>query len=106
MSWTLAGMPFLSFFDSWTAALKWRSFLLSKGYRNVEIIAIWAWDLHFLYKAADIARTLGYRDGNYDHPFYRRRQLSYFKHEYLVWGSILADEYRILAVFFGDNQEE
>jgi hypothetical protein len=29
----------------------------------------------------------------------RRHKLAYFRHEYLVWGGIAADDYRILGVF-------
>jgi len=65
------------------------------------IIAVWAEDMHHLYKAEDIAETLGYDDSGQD----PRRRLRNHRHEYLVWGSILADDYRILAVFAGDGPE-
>lgn len=65
------------------------------------IIAVWAKDMHHLYKAEDIATALGYNNSGQD----RRRKLAYFRHEYLVWGGIAADDYRILGVFSGDGPE-
>jgi hypothetical protein len=93
--------PFLSFFNSWIKALRRRKWLLDQGARDVVIIVIWAEDLHYLYQAEDIATTLGYNDSGQD----RRRRLRNHWHEYLVWGGIFADDYRILAVFRGDGPE-
>jgi hypothetical protein len=45
------------------------------------------------------ARALGYDNSGQD----RRRKLAYFRYEYLVWGGIAADDYRILGVFSGDG---
>jgi hypothetical protein len=57
--------------------------------------------MHNLYEAEDIARSLRYNNSGQD----RRRKLAYFRHEYLVWGGIAADDYRILGVFSGDGPE-
>lgn len=53
-----------------------------------------------LYKAEDIARALEYNNSGQD----RRRQLAYFRNEYLVWSCITADVYRILEVFSGKGR--
>jgi hypothetical protein len=101
LSWNRnANTPFLSFFDSWGQALKRRR-LRSRGEQDVVIIAVWAKDMHHLYDAEHIARSLGYNNSGQDH----RRKLAYFQHEYLVWGGIAADDYRILGVFSGDGPE-
>lgn len=63
------------------------------------IIAVWAKDIHHLYKSEDIATALRYNNSGQD----RRRKLAY---EYPVWGCITADDYRILGVFSGDGPEQ
>ena len=46
-------------------------------------------------------KALGYKNSGQD----RRRRLKSHRYKYLVWGSIPADDYRILAVFPGDGPE-
>jgi hypothetical protein len=66
------------------------------------IIVVWAEDMHNLYRAKDVATALGYNYNGQD----PRRRLQYYRNEYLVWGGISADDYRILAVFPGDALED
>jgi hypothetical protein len=101
LSWNRTDTPFLSLFNSWDKTLRWRKWLLDRDVRDIIIIAVWADDLHSLYEAEDIARTLRYNDSGQD----RRRRLRNHRHEYLVWGGICADDYRILAVFPGNGPE-
>lgn len=102
LSWNrTANTPFLSFFTCWGQALRRRRYFQNRGEQGVVIIAVWAKDIHHLYKAEDIARALGWDNSGQD----RRRKLAYFRHEYLVWGGIAADDYRILGVFSGDGPE-
>jgi len=102
LSWNpTADTPFLSFFTCWGQALQRRRYLQNQGKQGIVIIAVWAKDIHHLYKAEDIARALGYNNSGQD----RRRKLAYFRYEYLVWGGIAADDYRILGVFSGDGPE-
>jgi hypothetical protein len=102
LSWNPnSNTPFLSFFNSWAKALSRRKWLLGQGARDVRIIAVWAEDIQHLYRAEGIATALGYNNSGQD----RRRRLMNHRYEYLVWGGIAADDYRILVVFPGDGPE-
>ncbi|KAF2176963.1 hypothetical protein K469DRAFT_721144, partial [Zopfia rhizophila CBS 207.26] len=101
LSWTRRPTPFLSFFSNWDKALAKRRQLLERGANGIVIIAIWAKDLQNVYGAYDIALGLGFTENNQD----RRRRLGNHFEEYLVAGGIHADDYRILATFYGDGPE-
>lgn len=101
LSWTKTPTPFISFFNSYQKVVKRRQWMLASGAKSVAIIAIWAKDLR-VYDAYDAAKALGYdNDGSGN-----RRRLKYHEGEYLVEGGIVADEYRVLAIFDGIGEME
>lgn len=65
------------------------------------IIAIWAKGLRNVYDAYEVAMWLGYRERSWD----TRRRLEHHLDEYLVWGGISEDEYRMLAIFDGRSEQ-
>lgn len=71
--------------------------LLEAGNKDVVIIAVWSKGLPFVYDAYEVAKALQ-RDGGLDS--------SSHTDEYLIYGRIWADEYRVLAVFSGQNELE
>ncbi|KAK7575396.1 hypothetical protein V3481_017356 [Fusarium oxysporum f. sp. vasinfectum] len=85
--------PFISFFNSWEKAKRKRKQILRMGARNVIIIAVWLKNKPFVYSAYDFAIDHGFPDD----------QVRCHEGEYLVYGGIPAEEYRILACFRGDN---
>ncbi|KAK4069849.1 uncharacterized protein Triagg1_6644 [Trichoderma aggressivum f. europaeum] len=91
LQWTRREGPFISFFTSWKAALRRQQFMLSRGAEEVVIVAVWLEGLTLVYDALQIARDLGL--GNLD----------WFRNEVLVHGAIYADNYRILAIFPGNE---
>lgn len=100
LSWTLEHTPFISFFNSWERAMRWRKWLLEKkGATSVVIIAVWLKDELAVYDAYKIAIALGYARHSLD----RRRRLEHHEGEFLVHGGISADNYRILACFEGNT---
>ena len=101
LSWRKIKTPFIPFTNSWTRALQRRRRLIEKGGKDVVIIAIWSKGLHNVYDAYDVAKMLGYRDES-SNP---RKRLENHLDEYLVSGGILADEYRILAIFNGQKEQ-
>jgi hypothetical protein len=68
---------------------------LDQGKRNITIVAVWAKGIYHIYRAEHIATALRYNNSGQD----SRRKLSNHRYEYLVWGGIAADDYRILAEF-------
>ncbi|EED18031.1 conserved hypothetical protein [Talaromyces stipitatus ATCC 10500] len=93
LCWRPNATPFIPFTIDWGRALKRRRKLIGKGRQDVVIIAVWSKGLHNVYDAYEAAKTLRYRDGNvFDgHP---QNQ------------GIAADEYRVLAIFDGQNELE
>ncbi|KAI0855006.1 hypothetical protein F4860DRAFT_520297 [Xylaria cubensis] len=87
------GGPFISFFGEWRRALRWRSTLIGLGYRDMVVIAVWLDDLE-VFDASDIARDIGCQ------------KVSWHENEYLLHGGIHAEQYRILAMFRGDDDLE
>ncbi|KAJ8070714.1 hypothetical protein OCU04_001085 [Sclerotinia nivalis] len=96
LAWDHTPTPFLSFFNTWSEALKRRNWLLNQKYTGISIIAIKAQTLSNLYSAYEVATLLGYPQD----------KLGRHRREYLVWGGIPADDYRILAIFDGDGSEK
>ena len=74
-----------------------REALESEGETNIVVIAVWVEGLSGVYSAERIAARLGYSDTGLD----RRRRMWHHRDEYLVEGGIVADEYRVLAIFEG-----
>jgi hypothetical protein len=93
---------FIPFTNSWRRALQRRQKLIEEGGKDVVIIAIWSKGLRNVYNAYDVAKMLGYRNGS-SNP---RKRLENHLDEYLVFGGISADEYRILAIFNGQKEQE
>ncbi len=75
---------------------------MKNGEKDVVIVAIWSKGLRNVYDAYEVAKTLGYRNDNSN----ARRRLANHLHEYLVSRCISADEYRILAIFEGQMEQE
>jgi hypothetical protein len=75
--------------------------LLERSAKDVVIIAVWAKDMVDVYDAGDVAAALGYNDNSQDN----RRKLRNHRYEYLVYGGINADDYRILVIFDGGGPE-
>lgn len=94
--------PFIPFSSNWEGALKRRRRLIEEGKKDVVIIAIWSKGLRNVYDAYEVAKTLRYRDGSSN----AQNQLANYLDEYLVFGRIPADEYRILAIFNGQRKQE
>ncbi|KAJ2987847.1 hypothetical protein NUW58_g4286 [Xylaria curta] len=87
------GGPFISFFGEWDRALGWRQMLIDNGWQNIVVIAVWLGGRH-VWDAHSVARDLGCPN------------LQQHRNEYLLYGGIAADEYRILAMFHGDHKLE
>jgi hypothetical protein len=102
LSWEKVNTPFIPFTSKWERALKRRRRLIQEGQKDVVIIAIWSKGLRNVYDAYEVAKTLGFCDGGSN----ARKRLAPHLHEYLVFGGIPADEYRILAVFNGQREQE
>lgn len=101
LSWKKVDVPFIPFTSKWEKALKMRRRLIEKGEKDVVIIAIWSKGLHNVYDAYEVAKALGYDSGSNT-----RNRLANHLDEYLVFGGIPADEYRILAIFNGQKEQE
>lgn len=69
---------------------------------NANIVAVWLKGLRNVYDAYDVAQWLGYWSRNDN----GRRNLDDHLDEYLIYGGISADEYRILAIFDGERLED
>ncbi|KAL6690420.1 hypothetical protein J3F84DRAFT_211737 [Trichoderma pleuroticola] len=85
------GGAFISFFTSWSAALRRRQFMLSWAAEEVVIVAVWLKGLPLVYDALRIAEDLGLDN------------LGRFRNEVLVHGGVSADSYRILAILPGNG---
>ncbi|KAL4791080.1 hypothetical protein BDV19DRAFT_371188 [Aspergillus venezuelensis] len=96
LAWQLRPTRFVSF-GTWGKAMQHRAFLQKQGATDVVVVAVWARGLMGVYSAEEAATTLGYKDMGSD----KRRKIQHHYNEYLVEGSIAADEYRILAIFEG-----
>lgn len=83
--------------------MAWRNWLIRQGATNIAVIAVWSKDLPRVYNAYDVARQLQYTNYHSGDP---RRQLDHHLDEFLICHSIHADEYRILAIFYGNISEE
>ena len=94
--------PFIPFTSNWERALKRRRELIKNGEKDVVIIAIWSKGLCNVYDAYEVAKTLEYCDGG----LHVRNRSTIHLDEYLVFGGILADEYRVLAIFNGQREQE
>ena len=101
LSWKKINTPFIPFFSKWERALAWRRSLIEQGEKDVVIVAIWSKGLHNVYDAYEVAEALGYCDGGSN----ARNRLANHLDEYLVFGRIPADEYRILAIFNGQKEQ-
>lgn len=101
LSWRRVNTPFIPLTGSWTQALRRRRKLIEKGESDVVIIAVWSQGLLSVYNAYDIANWLGYLQRSLD----KRRRLGHHLSEYLVYGRISCDEYRILAIFEGTSDQ-
>ncbi|CEL06333.1 hypothetical protein ASPCAL07439 [Aspergillus calidoustus] len=91
----------LSFTNNFRRALQRRELLERRGQRDIVVIAVWAKDLTGVYDAEEVASLLGYSDTGSD-PCRKRRD---HHDEYIIEGGILADEYRILAIFNGSGMQ-
>ncbi|KAI4164367.1 MAG: hypothetical protein LQ342_002014 [Letrouitia transgressa] len=96
LSWAFVKTPFIPFTNSWRRALQRRRKLIEKGEKDVVIIAIWSKELLNVYDAYDVAKMLGYPG----------KRLEYHLDEFLVYGGISADDYRVLAIFDGQKEQE
>ncbi|KAL3471730.1 hypothetical protein BJX99DRAFT_262951 [Aspergillus californicus] len=67
----------------------------------IVVIAVWAKGLRGVYNAVDVASTLGYSEKG----TVSKRKIWDHRQEFLVDGGILANEYRILAIFEGGGPE-
>jgi hypothetical protein len=83
-------------------AMQRRQLLTRDGMKQVVILAIWAKGLHNVYDASQVAEWLGYKNDGED----RRRPLRNHNDDYLLYGDILAGEYRLLAVFDGYQEQD
>jgi hypothetical protein len=81
--------------------MKRRETLENDGRRDIVVIAVWVENLTGVYSAEEAACKLGYSETEPD----PRRKLRHHRDEYLIEGGIVADEYRILAVFEGAGPE-
>lgn len=84
------GGPLISFFTNWHRAMHWRQWHINRGAKDVALMAVWLDGLQ-VYDAYEIASALGVRRGH----------ISQHQDEYLLYGGINEDDYRILAVFSG-----
>ncbi|OAQ96633.1 hypothetical protein LLEC1_07523 [Akanthomyces lecanii] len=92
LGWRKVRGPFISFFTDWTAALRRRQWIISRGASAVSIIVVWLKGLTGTYDAFDLATNLGFRSTDHFLP------------EILVHGGIFADSYRILTVIRGTQE--
>ncbi|KAJ5271832.1 hypothetical protein N7524_005101 [Penicillium chrysogenum] len=95
LSWKKVPTPFVSFFGTWTRAMRWREWLERNHHTDIKVVALWARDMGHVYNAMTVALGLGYSDTGSDN----RRKLRNHEDEYLVDAGV--DEDRILAVFRG-----
>ncbi|BCR83531.1 uncharacterized protein ACHE_10933A [Aspergillus chevalieri] len=100
LSWNRKPTRFLSF-GTWKRAMQRRKELEREGKTDIVVIAVWVEHLSGVYSAEEVAARLGYSDTGLD----RRRKLWQHRDEYLVEGGIVADEYRVLAIFEGGGPE-
>ncbi|KAL7909476.1 hypothetical protein GGI35DRAFT_384053 [Trichoderma velutinum] len=92
LRWRRRKGPFISFFTSWSAAIRRQQWMLDDGVKEVIIVAVWLNGLPLVYDALQIAQDL------------RLGRLRRFQNEVLVYGGISADSYRILSVFHGRGE--
>ena len=85
--------PFISFTTNWNSAMKRRKTFINQGAQNIIVIAVWLEGLE-VYDAYDIARYL------------RMGRPEQHLDEFLLHGTISADSYRILAMFYGNLELE
>ncbi|RAK79180.1 uncharacterized protein BO72DRAFT_400561 [Aspergillus fijiensis CBS 313.89] len=88
LSWRRVPTRFLSF-GTWKRALQRRKQLENELEENIVVIAVWAEHMTRVFSAKEAATRLAYRDPEL------------YGEEYLVEGGIVADDYRVLAVFEG-----
>lgn len=96
LSWKRKPTRFLSF-GTWKRAMQRRETLEREGETDIAVIAVWVEHLSGVYSAEEIAARLGYSDTGLD----PQRKIWHHRDEYLVEGGIVADEYRVLAIFEG-----
>lgn len=96
LSWKKVNTPLIPFTRSWERAMKRRQKLSKDGGKQIVIIAVWAKGLRNVYDASGVAEMLGYNNNS--------RNRGYHDDEYLIHGGILADDYRLLAVFDGQGE--
>jgi len=79
-------------FSSWKGTPKWRQRIINKlGARNISVYAIRTDPLKDIYSASNIAQALGLSEPHFH------------QHEYLLHGLVIAESYRILAIFKGTS---
>lgn len=91
--------PFISFLNSWRAAMRWRERLIDQGATNVAVVAVWLHDKSHLHDAHAMTAWLGYVDNSAD----GQRRLEDHEGEVLLHGSISSDERIVLAHLAGDS---
>lgn len=101
LSWEKANTPFIPFTNMWERALERRR-LIREGKRDVVIIAIWSKGLRNVDDAYEVAGTIGYCNDD-SNP---RKRLADHLDKYLVFNGVLANEYRVLAIFKRQNETE
>lgn len=94
LSWKRKPTRFLSF-GTWKRAMQRQKTLEREGKTDIVVIAVWVEHLSGVYSAEEIAARLGYSDTGLD----PQRKIWHHRDEYLVEGGIVADEYRVLAIF-------
>ncbi|KAM9877596.1 hypothetical protein VDGL01_08332 [Verticillium dahliae] len=85
--------PLISFTSNWNRAMERRKRFIEDKAQNIVVIAVWLEGLE-VYDAYDVARHL---------PMKRPEQ---HLDEFLLYGNICADSYRILAMFHGVLEPE
>lgn len=93
LSWKKVDTPLIPFTTIWEKAMRRRGELLEDGRKQIVIIAVWAKGLQNVYNAREVAEMLGNDNGN----------INKWNHndEYLIYGGIPANDYRLLAMFVG-----
>ena len=79
------GGPLISFFTNWHRAMHWRQWHINRGAKDVALMAVWLDGLQ-VYDAYEIAYALGVRRGH----------ISQHQDEFLLYGGINEDDYRII----------
>ncbi|KAK7177457.1 hypothetical protein PSPO01_16495 [Paraphaeosphaeria sporulosa] len=102
LSWQKVNTSLIPFTISWDRAMQRRQWLIQGGMKRIVIVAIWTKDLRNVYDASEVAEWLGYKNDGKD----KRRQIRHHYDEYLIYGGISADEYRLLTVFDGQQEKE